>query len=67
MEMGEPDSSNVYSDEGTAAHYLASESLIANKPPAEYLGKRIVIFPTGAGWLISPEVKDVHWPIFNVD
>lgn len=67
MESGEPDGSNVYSDEGTAAHFLASESLIANKPVAEYMGKRIIIFSTGAGWLVTPEVKDVIWPIFTVD
>jgi hypothetical protein len=50
MEKGEPDNGSGYADEGTAAHFLASECLSNDVHPATHLGKRIEIMPEGARW-----------------
>ncbi len=43
MESKEPDSSNIYADEGNAAHALASWCLIEKKDASAYLGRIIPI------------------------
>ncbi len=43
MEAGEPDDSSDYADEGTAAHFLGSETLLAQGHPAEHIQKTIVV------------------------
>lgn len=50
MEKGEPDTGSKYADEGTAAHFLASECLIHGAPPTTHLRKRIEVMPDGARW-----------------
>jgi len=43
MEQGQPDSGGAYADEGTAAHFLASECLNHNCDPVQYLNRKIVV------------------------
>lgn len=43
LEKGEPDTSSEYADEGTAAHFLASESLTSGNHPATYIGRMIAV------------------------
>lgn len=43
MEDGLPDTSSTYSDEGTAAHFLASVCLERDTHPATYIGSTIVV------------------------
>ena len=63
MEEGIPDSSSEYADEGTAAHFLASESLSNNTHPATYIGRVIEVGRNtihdfdGAIWQASPEYE----------
>lgn len=50
LEQSAPqDTGSVYAREGTAAHFLASESLEAGKHPREYLG-RVVFVGDDATW-----------------
>ena len=44
---GLPDQGSEYADEGTAAHFLASECLSKGKHPVEYLGQRILVDKEG--------------------
>lgn len=44
MEEGLPDTSGAYADEGTAAHFLASECLERKADAADCLGAEILIF-----------------------
>ena len=44
---GLPDQGSEYADEGTAAHFLASECLSKGKHPAEHLGQRILVDKEG--------------------
>jgi hypothetical protein len=53
LEAGEPDSSNDYSDEGTAAHFLASECLVTNTNADGFTGQVIGIFAGKAHWWSS--------------
>ena len=63
MEEGLPDSSSEYADEGTAAHFLASESLSSGTHPATYIGRVIEVGyhePSdfdGAVWQAAPEYE----------
>jgi hypothetical protein len=63
MEKGEPDSSSTHADEGSAAHFLASECLAKNAHPATHLKKRIEIMPEGARW----QGALIEGPWFEVD
>lgn len=54
MEQGEPDTSSAYADEGTAAHFLASECLTHDTHPVTFIGKRIRVTSTGAEWDTDP-------------
>jgi hypothetical protein len=47
MERGKKDSSSEYADEGTAAHFLASECLKSGAHPSVYLGRKIVVDALG--------------------
>lgn len=51
MEDGLPDTSSSYADEGTAAHFLASEALATGESAAFYIGLCIVVEDTGARFL----------------
>jgi hypothetical protein len=42
MEKGIPARGSSYADEGSAAHFLASECLLSGKNPEDYLGKSII-------------------------
>lgn len=44
MEYGLPDSSSDFADEGTAAHFLASEALEQGKATASWLGCTIIVW-----------------------
>ena len=63
LEKGEPDSSSKHADEGTAAHFLASECLSKGEHPAQHLKKRIEIMPDGARW----QGDLIQGPWFEVD
>ncbi len=63
LEKGEPDSSSKHADEGTAAHFLASECLSKGEHPAQHLKKRIEIMPEGARW----QGDLIQGPWFEVD
>ena len=48
MEDGKPDSTSIYAAEGTAAHYLAEQSLsFGHTTPAERVGETILVFDNG--------------------
>lgn len=48
MEDGKPDSTSIYAAEGTAAHYLAEQSLsFGHTTPAERVGESILVFDNG--------------------
>lgn len=51
LEAGEPDTSSDFADEGTAAHFLASECLDHNKQAADHLGQTILVTRTETDWL----------------
>lgn len=51
MEAGEPDKSSEFADEGTAAHFLASECLTSQNAASTYLGRTILVSRSGADWL----------------
>lgn len=61
MEEGLPDPSSDYADEGTAAHFLASEALSGGAHPATYIGREILVGSSedndfdGAVWGTQPE------------
>jgi hypothetical protein len=55
LEQGLSDSSSVYADEGTAAHFLASECLENNLDVADYEGREIVIVNGYARWAYSSD------------
>lgn len=65
LEAGEPDSSNDYSDEGTAAHFLASECLVTNTDAEGFIGQVIGIWGGKAGWLHGAGETPTNW--FTVD
>lgn len=49
MEKGIPDKSSPYADEGSAAHFLASECLLSGKNPSAYSGQSIICWVTPDG------------------
>lgn len=63
------DTGSEYANEGTAAHYLASECLIGEVDAWEFLGQEICVDPDGECFLISGLPKDDRDPnmIFIVD
>ncbi len=63
MEKGEPDNGSAHADEGTAAHFLASECLAYQAYPAAHLQKRIEVMPEGARW----QGDLIQGPWFEVD
>jgi hypothetical protein len=63
MEKGEVDKGSAHADEGTAAHFLASECLAHQAYPAAHLKKRIEIMPEGARW----QGDLIQGPWFEVD
>jgi hypothetical protein len=54
LEAGCPDEGTEYADEGTAAHFLASESLTQGVDAAHYMGQTIIVWTglesSGTGW-----------------
>lgn len=66
LEAGEPDTSNDYSDEGTAAHFLASECLVTNTDAAGFLNRTIGIWEGRAYWFSGYESKSPS-NTFSVD
>jgi hypothetical protein len=63
MEKGEVDKGSAHADEGTAAHFLASECLAYQAYPAAHLKKRIEVMPEGARW----QGDLIEGPWFEVD
>ena len=43
MEFGKPDKPSAYADEGTAAHFLGSESLTFDTHPSTWIGRKILV------------------------
>ena len=56
MEDGLKDSSSPYADEGTAAHFLGSESLSNNVHPATYIGQNIRV-----GYRVEDDYDGALW------
>jgi hypothetical protein len=48
---GLPDEPSKFADEGTAAHFLASECLTRDEEPFSHLGRTILVTRAGAEWL----------------
>jgi hypothetical protein len=65
MEKGLPNTSSVHADEGTAAHFLASECLEQNRNATDFLNQFIVIKKGNASW--SVDESDKLSSGFNVD
>lgn len=65
LEKGEPDGGSDFASEGTAAHFLASESLMGNVPPATYLSRGIRVSDAYTGWEAgAPDnCKGTHWVV----
>ena len=53
LEADEPDTSNDYSDEGTAAHFLASTCLELDKDAAAFKTQQIAVFNGRADWAFA--------------
>lgn len=67
LEAGEPDTSSDFADEGTAAHFLASECL-ENKAAADYyLGMTIVVTSEDCYWLPDGQEPASTVRAFEVD
>jgi len=67
MEQGLHDESSAYADEGTAAHFLASEALLSGKNASHYIGKSIVVSADGASWKLHPVTDDEEVRVFEID
>lgn len=55
---GAPRTSSSYADEGTAAHFLASECLTLGEGAERFLGRSISITDEGAGWATISTTND---------
>ena len=59
QEKGEPDDGSKHADEGTAAHFLASECLSKGEHPATCLSRMIAVSEAYTGWEAGrPEAFD---------
>lgn len=64
MERGRPDTSSSYADEGTAAHFVASEALEHGGVPADFIGQHVALPDDGSpcwadtGHLVTQEMAD---------
>lgn len=67
MEHGLPDTSSEYADEGTAAHFFASECLKAGVHPATHIGRKIAVGLDATWWLAPNDVVGFGTPVFEVD
>lgn len=71
MEKGIPNTSSAHADEGTAAHFLASECLEQGRNATDFLNCFIVIKKGNAKWLISEGTNSVSHSlstsVFRVD
>ena len=70
LERGMPDTSSEHADEGTAAHFLASECLKdgATRHPAEFKGQSILVPPHGDACFADPEANEpTPGRVFAVD
>lgn len=65
LEANEPDESNDYSDEGTAAHHLGAVCLLGDRNAAEFIGRRIAVCEGKAYW--NPDQPGEASNIFDVD
>ena len=65
LENGLPNTSSAHADEGTAAHFLASECLEQEKDATEFLGSVIQISSGNALWKDKTEI--VGQAFFTVD
>jgi hypothetical protein len=50
LEQGLPDTSSAHADEGTAAHFLASECLIRGRECVDYVGYAIIVTEHDCFW-----------------
>jgi hypothetical protein len=65
LEANEPDSSNDYSDEGTAAHHLGAVCLLGDRDAVEFIGRRIAVCEGKAYW--NPDQPGEASNVFDVD
>lgn len=65
LEKDHPDSSSEHADEGTAAHFLASECLEHGKNATDFLNQMIQITSGNATW--KDQTDEVGHSFFNVD
>jgi hypothetical protein len=65
LEKGEPDTGSDFADEGTSAHFLASECLMGNVHPATYLSRGIRVSDAYTGWEAGApaDCKGTHWVV----
>lgn len=67
MSAGIPDTSSIFADEGTAAHFLGAECLTEGADTSRYAGQQIIVRPEGADWLLDSDLRDEKLPVFDVD
>lgn len=60
MEAGIPDKGSEFADEGTAAHFLASECLEGEHDAKFFLGQQIVVSDAFTGWANGTEWRDAR-------
>ena len=66
MEIGLPDKSSEFADEGTAAHFLGSTCLTEKHDAKAYLGRRIALHEEGEGWAEHVSAT-INRAVFTVD
>ena len=67
LEADKPDTSSGFANEGTAAHFLASECLEAQTSASVYLGRQIVVGRKVTYWLDDGMTANDRAPLFTVD
>lgn len=65
-EQGLPDTSSRYADEGTVAHFLASECWTNQEDTHAYLGREILMHQGVEGWYHAGDIYDSLWKV-NAD
>lgn len=67
LEAMVPDKSSEFADEGTAAHFLASECMSGHESPADHRGRKILVSREGAQWLDFDEPRELEGSLWIVD
>lgn len=67
MEADKPDTSSEFADEGTAAHFLASECLKSQEPASKHIGRTILVLRGSTEWLPEGWTPSNAGKSFQVD